>query len=259
MTATRRKKKRVRSPAYPAIDLATAIQHAGRVYQHEKRSSAPVAVVAADCGLDIKNSSGMRLIAALKQFGLGIEEGSKEDRHLRLSDAALDILLAESDNAQERVAAIKKAAMGPKVHRVIWDHFKGELPSDASLRSFLVRKLEFNDAHVDGFIRLFRSTIAFANLPDSDIMEGENGESPPAPERDEHTRQIAQPKPVAMTIPPPASGTSKQDVFTLDEGPVVVQWPARLSPESIEDVSQWWPIMLRKIKRSVIGTSPNED
>lgn len=174
MTA-QRKKTRVRSPAYPVVDLEAAISQAKEVYKHEKRALAPVAVVVKHCGLDIKNSSGVRLIAAFKQFGLAVEKGSKEDRQLRLSEAALDILLAPSDDATERIAAIKAAATAPKVHKIIWDHYGGELPSDASLRSFLIRSLEFNDAHVDRFIRQFRKTIEFANLAESDIIDPENG------------------------------------------------------------------------------------
>ena len=50
----------------------------------------------------------------------------------------------------------------------------------------------------------------------------------------------------------------KQDVFTLDEGEVVVQRPANLSTESFEDLSAWWEIMLRKIRRSVSGDDSGE-
>ena len=107
------KAARVRSPAYPAFDLKTAIDKAQAIYKHEKRAAAPVSVVTKHCGLDIKSSGGLRLIAALKQFALAVEHGSGEDRKIQLSDLALDILLAPSSDDPRRIAAIKRAALSP--------------------------------------------------------------------------------------------------------------------------------------------------
>src|SRR4051812_8915100 len=109
------KTKRVRSPAYPSFDLRGAIKHAQTIYDSEKRNAAPVSVVAKHCGYDITSSAGLRLVAALKQFGLVTEQGGGEDRQVQLSERALDILLAENDDAPERLKAIKTAALSPKI------------------------------------------------------------------------------------------------------------------------------------------------
>lgn len=42
----------------------------------------------------------------------------------------------------------------------------------------------------------------------------------------------------------------KEDVFTLEEGPVVIQYPERLSRESFEDFESWLQLIIRKAKRS---------
>jgi len=55
----------------------------------------------------------------------------------------------------------------------------------------------------------------------------------------------------APSITPPAGG-SRQDVFTLDEGAVVLQWPGHLSAASYEDFEGWLNLVLRKVKRSVV-------
>ena len=60
-------------------------------------------------------------------------------------------------------------------------------------------------------------------------------------------------KPPATVMPPikpPAQG-ARQDVFSLDEGQVILQWPAQLSKESFEDFESWIELQLRKIKRSI--------
>ncbi len=49
----------------------------------------------------------------------------------------------------------------------------------------------------------------------------------------------------------------KEDVFTLEEGDAVFQWPERLSQESYDDLEAWAKLILRKIKRSV-GKDANE-
>jgi len=49
----------------------------------------------------------------------------------------------------------------------------------------------------------------------------------------------------------PTSLGSRQDIFSLPEGPVTLQWPATLGQESFQDLSDWLDILKRKIGRSV--------
>jgi len=44
---------------------------------------------------------------------------------------------------------------------------------------------------------------------------------------------------------------TRQDIFSLAEGPVTIQWPASLSHDSFEDLAAWLDILKRKIGRSV--------
>jgi hypothetical protein len=41
-----------------------------------------------------------------------------------------------------------------------------------------------------------------------------------------------------------------QDIFSLAEGTVTIQWPAPLSADSIQDLKDWLKIVERKITRS---------
>lgn len=45
----------------------------------------------------------------------------------------------------------------------------------------------------------------------------------------------------------------RQDVFSTDDGDVTitVEWPQKLSADSLADVSEWLPIVQRKIARSL--------
>ena len=42
----------------------------------------------------------------------------------------------------------------------------------------------------------------------------------------------------------------KEDVFSLDEGFVVLQWPDRLSADSAQNLKDWLALIGRKIERA---------
>lgn len=44
----------------------------------------------------------------------------------------------------------------------------------------------------------------------------------------------------------------KEDVFSLDEGAVVLQWPDRLSKTSAQDLQDWLNLIGRKIQRAAM-------
>jgi hypothetical protein len=48
----------------------------------------------------------------------------------------------------------------------------------------------------------------------------------------------------------------RQDIFSLAEGTVTIQWPAALSAESFQDLADWLDIVKRKIGRSVKAAEP---
>lgn len=43
----------------------------------------------------------------------------------------------------------------------------------------------------------------------------------------------------------------KEDIFSLDEGAVLLQWPERLSEASAQDLQDWLDLIGGKIKRAV--------
>ncbi len=72
-----------------------------------------------------------------------------------------------------------------------------------------------------------------------------------APERDDS------PRPSARVVPPKAAGM-RQEIFSLAEGDVMIQWPERMSEDSFQDFTDWLTILQRKIKRSVAPGSTQE-
>lgn len=152
-------KKQGRSPAYPGIDLKTAIDRAKVVYQQEKRNKAPVRVIMLHWGYN--NPSGGNAgvtLGSLKKFGLLKDEGSGLDRLAWLTDLAFDII-----HNPDPSAAIRAAALAPPVHAQLWHEYASELPSDDALKWKLLQR-GFTESGAVDFIREYRSTIAFAKL-----------------------------------------------------------------------------------------------
>lgn len=166
--------KRPRSPGYPALDLKTALDRARLLYKSEGRNRAPVNTILDHWGYKPGSGGGMVALAALKKFGLLVDEGSGPTRKAKLTDEALRILLDERDVSPERDALIRKAALKPSIYSTMWNKYGRELPSDATLRHELIFDLNFTELGASEFIGPFKTTIAFARLGESDRPEQMN-------------------------------------------------------------------------------------
>jgi hypothetical protein len=239
---------RERSPAFPYIGLGEALDRARQFHKIERKVAAPVHVAVKHWGYREKSSGGIQTIAALKAFGLMNDVGSGADRKVQLSDFGLDIIQDERLDSPERDQLIKRAALLPKIHATLWNKYKTELPSPDNLRHELKKEFKFNPNAIDDFLMEYKDTISFAKLTGSDTVSSEVNDG----DKDHGTYIPLG----ALNQKLPPNNRMKEDVFSLSEGRVVIQWPAPLSANSIQDVKDWLKIVERKIARSV--TSPEE-
>lgn len=242
---------RVRSPNYPAVSLPEAIERARKVYEKEHTHKAPPEVVAKALGYSGLNGASLSLISALKKYGL-LEEVGKD---LKVSHQGLTILVDPKDSV-ERAKLIRQAAFAPALFSELQGQYGESVPSDENLRSYLLKR-GFAQSAVDFPIRAYRETIALV----SDLPKEDNAS---VPECNEETQMHSSADRIAnevgktsgMRIQPiadtPATG-SRRDVFSLDEGRVILEWPESMSAESYEDFQAWVEIQLRKIKRSIVN------
>lgn len=162
------KKARTRSPAYPYLDLRSALDKAAVIWRTEGRHAVAVTLAMQHWGYKADSSTGYSCIAALKKFGLVDEEGTGETRQVRLSRLALAVLLDDDRASPERNSALRTAALSPRIHVELWEKYGADLPSDSTLRRFLILEKNFNEAAVDEFLEEYKSTVAFAGLRDTE-------------------------------------------------------------------------------------------
>lgn len=143
----------LRSPHYPQLNLADAIDKARKVYAAEHTHKAPKEVVAKSLGYGTLNGKSIGLIATLKKYGLLQEEKDG----LKITEDAVSIFeLPEGE--PERAAAIKRLAFKPQLFSDLHGAFGDNLPSDVNLRHYLIKR-KFLPKAAEEVIRIYRDNL----------------------------------------------------------------------------------------------------
>ena len=255
VTASKRKH---RSPGYPVVPIDEAIEKVKQVYRKDKRAFTTFEAIAEHMGFNVKKRGGRsgRVVSALRQYGL-LDERTGQ---FRVSDLAFKIL-ETPDDSPEHIQSVKEAALNPPIFRRILNHYSGELPSDAAIRSYLIFTLEFNADTVAEFIRVFRRTIDIANPSAADYTAGDESEgdeqppmggtpmqqSPPM----QQGQRIVTPPAVAQQIQPPLSTDQSVLVFKISrDSEARVTFSGPVTQEAIEK--------LRKLLEVSMDTYPTQ-
>lgn len=203
-TAPETKKLKHRSPAYPCVGLAEAINHARQFWDKEKTHEATPAIAAQHFGFKAGSSTGMQVAAALSYYGLMQQSGMKESRTVKLTDLAISIL-KNQEPSRERDALLKKAALKPALHARLAAKYGEKMPSAETLKNHLEFDEKFNPGFVDDFIRQFLATLEFAGIgksdtmPPADIVHDDDDDSPLAAE--DHAMQETERLPERPSVP----------------------------------------------------------
>jgi hypothetical protein len=171
------KQSKARSPAYPAYSLSTAIDLARKLWNAQRKQDTHIDSALKTLGYSARSGTAVRAIAGLRHYGLIDESGAKDDRKIRLSELAQDIIhLGEND--ERRKKALKTAALSPTIYAALWERYGAQLPDDAAIRPFLIRDKGYNDAVVDDLLADYRATLEFARLDkiDENVSNGEHSD-----------------------------------------------------------------------------------
>jgi hypothetical protein len=246
------KRERVRSPNYPVVSLQKAIERAKVLYDAYGGAEIPIGVVHQKWCYKPFTVNAIQLGAALKAYGLVDVKGKGKNQFIKLSDRAQKILGGHPD----REILLREAALSPTIYKEIWEKYQPEgLPPDEALLAYLQWERKFNPNYINRLIADFRDTITFAKIISTDII-GSGGEESSAGA----ASGVADNKPPtrSVKIPPPTGAALAQDrcymatdTFTLEEGPVVLEYPKVLSQTSFDDFKTWMELQLRKIQRSI--------
>lgn len=230
------KKQKHRSPAYTSIGLKEAVEKARVIWDAEKRNEVAVDVVAGHWKVAPKSSTTLMAISALKKFGLIDDRGSGDQRYVKLTDLAYNILRAEP-NTPEWIVLVQKSALSPTIIAELWESDKENPKSTPSLKKYLEFEKHFNPAIIDEFIQSYRDTISFAKLGIGDRVVTE--ELVDEARQEENENQVEKP-PVTPKKPDPANRSNENNMdTTLNLGELAIPVAGKLAripfPMSEED------------------------
>lgn len=175
-SATRKQKGR--SPRYPGIDLETAITRAQQLWDKESHHETNMQTAVGHWGYKPGSGAGAVAVAAMKAFGLLDDAGTGDSRTVRLSETAQNLLL--TDDLDEKREIIEHAALLPPAHADLWERYAGHLPSDQSIRHYLIMDRKFTDGGATELVSEYKRTLAFSGLSGRGAMVSvdgpENGE-----------------------------------------------------------------------------------
>lgn len=223
------KTPRFRSAPYPAITLPKALERSGQMYEKALHHSVPVTVPAEAWGYAVKSSGLFATIAALKQYGLLLDEGSGDKRRFRLSDDALRIAKDPDPNSEKRKAAIHRAALAPPIYKELWEKY-GSAAATGTMDMVLKTHLTLDrgdmglatyaDKAADDIIAGFQKAVSSSGLlasgsslneSDGDDHEGNGSDGPGDEVSEKHADEQPNPtsghgspnKPNLSDAPPP--------------------------------------------------------
>ena len=243
-----------RGPSYPLMGLPEAIDRARALYAQDGTARTQQDVAVRAWGYGSLNGTSLRVIAALKHYGL-LESS---DDGVKLTDRATAILLEEAGST-EWVHAVNDAAEAPVMFRTILTEFGGNLPSDAAIVSYLVRKQGFVESAAQNLVTSLRETIDFTKQTNQRApAENASGRSPIERGRGEDARGDSEIVRQKSSVVGQQNGERMEYNWPLSGNAVATLVVSRpLLPDDIEVLSDYLKIAKRVLASPALdGRSP---
>ena len=189
-----------RSPNYPTMKLADALEAAGKLWTEARRTGVSHEAAATAMGYKSLSGPARSAVATLRQYGL-VEKVEKG--HIRLTQLAVNGL---HGSAQEKQEAIRKMALSPPLFKELAETHRDA--GDGVLRSHLITKKGFIDDGARRAAKIFRDAIQLAKLEASGYTSDDSEKEP----EDMQGTDTGQTPKEAL----PASGKTPDGVMSLN-------------------------------------------
>ena len=203
--------KRVRSPNYPAISLAEAVEKLGALHERIHKHPAPKEAIAKALGYKGWNGTSGAIVSAHTKFGL-LDRVDAEQ--FKLTERAMRIIAPKSRT--EKLEALREAALAPALYAELVADYGEQPPHDDILRPWLIRR-GFAPSAVGGVIQGYRDTMAV-------VEPTEEGSDPSGVQVEDRPIQVQAAEPGVPSRGPTKAGA-------LVEAVAVMQRPAKSSFE----------------------------
>lgn len=244
--------KRDRSPPFPYLGLAAALDLIRRLQQVAKSSEVRLAQVAPHWNTTATSGALARYVGAVQGYGLVESSGSGADRKIKITEAGRRILEDIRPGVAEQLLA--EAALKPKLFAELFRVWGYSRPHDDIARSALQFDYNFTPVAAKRFLTVYDQAIGYVPMADSKLSN--ESDLPTHPPIENEARKFPETRSTQLinhfvAEAGSADSSRRRDVFGLDEGEVEVTMPKSLSRASFEDFSAWIDLVRRKVERSV--------
>jgi hypothetical protein len=217
----------MRSPNYPALTLAQAVESVRKLWDSERNTAVDHETAAKSMGFKSLSGAARVAIGSMRQYGL-VDKADKG--HIRISDLGVRILHGQE---HERQTGLAEAATTPDLFRELaTSHLKG---SENAIRSYLITKKGFAEDGARKAARAFREVAALVSGGDSGY-NGANGDRKPEDMTTTDTGQTG-----GSTPPPPGRDGVFSMTVPFAKGSISVQ--VRVTGDAIN------PAHLARVRR----------
>jgi hypothetical protein len=147
------------------------------------------------------------------------------------------------DEDEKKICSLKKAALMPTIHQILWKRYQSTLPGDAIIKSFLILDKSYTEAATLDVIKNYRESFDMAKLGDlielnpsapNDVDEVK----PPIPETSPITTatapQISHSSTVQLETPLSRAAPMSQELPILVDHGQVARIPFPMSEEAFD-------------------------
>lgn len=148
------------SGRFPFINLAKALERGQAIFDNDKGGKGlkmPVAFAAWQ--YSDKSSGGFQTVGALKMYGILEDEGSKDDRSVKLSREARHYYLTEIPDERRKLQA--EFAARPNLMRHLLEQWDAGTVDDAVARSYLKTMIGLNDQSARSALGVYKDNLQF--------------------------------------------------------------------------------------------------
>lgn len=261
MNAETDKKPRPRSPEFPFIPLNEAIPKVRQLLDANQRHPARIKTLATLWDYSAASSSFLRIVAALRVFGLVEETGSGDDRKISVSDLGTRIVSDTRPGARE--ACIQKAFESCAILNDYHQRWGKRRPSDTACISELTLDNGFTPTAARKFISVYDDSVAFleAHGGDGENLDEETPPSDSAPGQSTFAQTPASATTHQTQTPPiktRAGVEMTEATYPIAEGKCTLVYPKGISPKSAQRLKKWLDLMLEDVN-DIATTQPNHD
>ena len=231
------------STRFPFVNLTKALDRAEKIFISDRGGKGlkmPGAFAA--WGYSPKSSGGFQTVGALMGYGILDDEGSKEDRLLKLTQAARRYFLSEIE--EDRAALRDQFARSPKLFAHLLDQWDEGTVPDPVARTYLKTEIKLNDQSAKSALSIYKDNLELV------ISKGapKIGDAKPNDVANDQGDQSG--KPPAVPIEPPLAVKPGDMVQAVIGGVEQFQIP-KVVTEVFRDAERGWFVSVRGEKGSL--------